>query len=446
MDNGNNNGEDIFSQNHSSSNGFKKVNLSETNHKTTSSYYSGKSGRGFKNGVFIPFVSGVIGATLVLGVCIGVPGINNKLFANTSEKNNGPTVISQTSGPASSTININDYSNTAISVAKKVLPSVVSIEIEYTVTNQGYSSFYGMSPYGENNSSSTATASGSGVIISKDGYILTNNHVVNEESSNYYYQVSAANKITVTLYNDNKDEDAKKYEAQIVGTDSLTDLAVLKIDATDLTAAELGDSSALQVGEFVMAVGNPLDMPNTVTSGIVSALNREITDDDGTEYKLIQTDTAINAGNSGGALVNADGKVIGINTLKLSGESIEGIGFAIPINDTTEIINQLITYNKVKRPYLGISGSDVTEEYSKYYNVPQGVYVNSIEKDGPAEAAGIKSGDIITKIDDTDVKSMTELTKAKNKHEIGDTVSITLYRNGKTQKVTLTLDEMPDSK
>ena len=192
-----------------------------------------------------------------------------------------------------------------------------------------------------------------------------------------------------------------------------------------------------------MAVGNPLDMNNSVTAGIVSALNREITDEEGTTYNLIQTDAAINAGNSGGALVNADGKVIGINTLKLYGTAVEGMGFAIPINDTLDIIDQLITYNKVKRPYIGISGSDISEEYSKYYDLPQGVYVNSVEKDGPAEAAGLKTGDIITKLNDTEVKSMTELTKAKNECEIGDTVSITINRNGKNQTLTLTLGETP---
>ena len=441
MENGNENEENIFSHSQGGSNSFKKVDLSEKNYKTASSYYSGKPKYSFTRGILFPFTSGIIGAALVIGICVNVPSINNKLFKASSDGNQKTTVITSSSGSVSSVVNLEDYSNTAISVANKVLPSVVTIEIEYTVTSQGYS-FYGMSPYGNTPSTSTATASGSGVIISEDGYILTNNHVVNESSSNYYYQVSSANKVTVTLYSENKDEKAKTYEAKIVGTDSLTDLAVLKIDATGLKAAELGDSSTLQVGEFVMAVGNPLNMPNTVTAGIVSALNREITDEDGTEYKLIQTDAAINAGNSGGALVNAEGKVIGINTLKLSGSSIEGIGFAIPISDTTKIIEQLITYNKVKRPSLGISGSDVTESYAKYYKIPQGVYVNSVDEKGPADIAGIKAGDIITKIDDKEVKSMTELTKIKNTHEIGDTVSITFTRSGKSQTVTVKLGEM----
>lgn len=443
--NPNNEPKDVFKASSTTSDsGFRKVNVSENNHKKTNSYYAGKPKFNFGRTIVIPFISGIVGASLLLGVCIGVPSINERLFNNSdSEESTKATVITSSTGSVSSVVNLEEYSNTAISVANKVLPSVVSIEIEYTVTSS--QSFYGMSPYSDS-SSSTAVASGSGVIISSDGYILTNNHVVNEESSSSsYYQVSAANSITVTLYNESEDEEAKTYEATIVGTDSLTDLAVLKIDATDLTAAELGDSDSLQVGEFVMAVGNPLEMENTVTAGIISALNREITDDEGTEYTLIQTDAAINAGNSGGALVNADGKVIGINTLKLSGDSIEGMGFAIPINDTTDIIEQLITYNKVKRPYIGISGSDISEEYAQYYNIPQGVYVNSVEEGSAAETAGLKTGDIITKVDDTEITSMTELTKVKNLHEIGDTISITVYRNGKTQTLTLTLDETPDS-
>lgn len=421
----------VFTNNNStnSDTGFQKVKVSDKKHKSSNSYYSGKPKHNFLKSFLLPFVSGILGAALVLGVCIKVPVVNEKVFGNL-ENSNKASVIKTSAGSVSNTVNLTDYSNTAISVANKVLPSVVSIEIEYTVSSPSF--------YGRGTNTSTSVASGSGVVITSDGYILTNNHVVSEESSDSYYQVSTANKISVYLYNDDK-----AYEAEIVGTDDVTDLAVLKIDATDLTAAELGDSSSVSVGEFVMAVGNPLDMNNTVTAGIISALNREITDENNTTYNLIQTDAAINAGNSGGALVNADGKVIGINTLKLYGTSVEGIGFAIPINDTLDIIDQLITYNKVKRPYIGISGSDISEEYSEYYNLPQGVYVNSVEKDGPAEAAGLKTGDIITKLDDTTITNMTELTKAKNEHEIGDTVSITVYRNGKNQTLTLTLGETP---
>lgn len=227
---------------------------------------------------------------------------------------------------------------------------------------------------------SEASASGSGIIISDDGYILTNNHIVATSSSESYYQVSDANKVTVTLYNDDTE-----YEAKIVGKDEQTDLAVIKIEKTGLSKAEFADSDSIKVGEFAMAVGNPLGMQSSITCGVVSAVNREVTDSDGKKFTLIQTDAAINSGNSGGALVNGEGKVIGINTLKLSGTGIEGMGFAIPINSTTDITSQLIQYSKVKRPYIGISGVDLDEKTAKVYNLVVGVYVKSIEDFSAAE-------------------------------------------------------------
>ena len=182
-------------------------------------------------------------------------------------------------------------------------------------------------------------------------------------------------------------------------------------------------------------------MESTVTSGIVSAVNREVTASDGTTYTAIQTDAAINSGNSGGALVNANGEVIGINTLKLSGSGIEGIGFAIPINSTTKVISQLIEYKEVKRPYIGISGSAVTDEVANRYNVPYGVYVESVEKSSPAESAGIQAKDIITKIDGTEVKTVQELNKIKNNHNIGDEVTLTVYSNNEYKDVKVKLVE-----
>ena len=244
-------------------------------------------------------------------------------------------------------ISLLDYSDTAVGVAQKVLPSIVGINVTSSVNSIFYNG-------------GTASAQGSGVIISDDGYILTNNHVVNSSSSSSYYELGKASKITVSLYNDDTE-----YEAEIVGTDEQTDLAVIKIDKDGLTAAELGNSDSVQVGEFCMAIGNPLGLGTTVTDGIVSAVNREVTDEDGNTYTAIQTNAAINSGNSGGALVNSQGQVIGINTLKVSGEGVEGVGFAIPINSTTDITNQLIKYNKVKRPYLGIGGIELDEETAR---------------------------------------------------------------------------------
>lgn len=394
--------------NFSDDNSFKKVS-------------SNRSSGGFGKSIFVPFLSGVIGAGLVVGTCFGVPSIKNKLI--------NPTRITSTSAGTSldnplNLINIADYSNTSIAVAEKVLPSVVGITVTYQVN-----SIFG---------STTGDATGSGIIISEDGYILTNNHVISSESSSSYYAISEATGIKVNLYNDKE-----SYTATVVGTDAYTDLAVLKIDKTGLTPATLGSSDDLKVGEYVMAIGNPLGMDYSVTTGVISAVNREV-QSDGTTYLAIQTDAAINSGNSGGALVNANGEVIGINTLKLAGNGIEGIGFAIPISSTTSIIDQLIEFSEVKRPFIGISGSSVDETITKKYNVPQGIYVEEIEKDSPAEKAGLQVGDIITKFEDTEVKSVNELNRIKNTHNIGDKVNITIIRNSEETKIEIILGETPE--
>ena len=384
------------------------------------------SSSSFGRSVVFPFVSGILGATLVVGVCFGVPNIKNKLIETKSSNGSTSTITSST---VSNVVNTSDYSGTAINVANKVLPSIVGIKVEYEVN----SIFY--------RQSSTATATGSGIIISDDGYILTNNHIVDTSSSNSngynsYYSVSESNKVTVTLYGD-----STEYEATIVGTDSQTDLAVIKIDKTGLTPAELGDSDKVQVGEFAMAIGNPLGLDTSVTCGVISATNREITDSDNKTYTLIQTDAAINSGNSGGALVNADGKVIGLNTLKISSTGVEGMGFAIPINSTIDIYQQLIEYNKVKRPYIGISGVDLDEKTASANKLVQGIYVKSIDEFSAAEKAGVKIGDVIVGADGKEIKTMEELNNIKNSHQIGDSLTIKVNRNGKELDLTVTLQE-----
>ena len=184
-------------------------------------------------------------------------------------------------------------------------------------------------------------------------------------------------------------------------------------------------------------------MRESSSTGIVSAVNRKITDSDGKTYTCIQTDAAINSGNSGGALVNAQGKVIGINTLKLSGTGIEGIGFAIPINSTTDITSQLIQYSKVKRPFIGISGIDLDETTAKKYNLVVGIYVKSVEDFSSAEKGGLKSGDVIIEADGKSIKSMDELNEIKNSHQIGDTMKLKINRDGSEKEITLTLGEQP---
>ena len=192
-----------------------------------------------------------------------------------------------------------------------------------------------------------------------------------------------------------------------------------------------------------MAIGNPLGLGSTVTDGIVSAINREVTDEDGNSYLAIQTNAAINSGNSGGALVNSQGQVIGINTLKVSGDGVEGVGFAIPINSTKDIYEQLIQYNKVKRPYLGIGGIDVNEQTARANNLTVGIYVKSLENFSAAERAGIKVGDVIVKADGQTVETMDELNEIKNQKEIGDKMTLTIWRNGNTQDIEVTLQEQP---
>ena len=392
-------------------------NSNETIYTAVSSEKKKKNPTFFKS-VIMPFFCSGLATLLVIGVCFGIPNIRSKIL-NTNSSN-----VSITPGPVSTSISTTDYSNTSISVANKILPSIVGISVEYTVN-----SFFGQT--------STAQASGSGIIISEDGYILTNNHVINNTSNNSYYQITEANNLKVTLYND-----STKYDAKVVGSDSQTDLAVIKIEKTGLTAAELGDSSALQVGEFVMAVGNPLGLQSSISVGIVSAKDREIKDSEtGTKYNVIQTDAAINSGNSGGALVNADGKVIGINTLKLSGTGIEGIGFAIPIDSTVNVYKELISNGKVSRPYIGITGIDLDADIAKKNNLVEGVYIKSVDSFSSAEKAGLKAGDVIIEVNGTAIKTMDELNTIKNKHSVGDKLTLKINRDGKEQEINLTLQE-----
>lgn len=380
-----------------------------------------KSKSSASNNIFVPFISGVLGASFVIGTCFGVPNIRNKILAQNTIDHS--SIINQFSSN-NAQISLSNYSDTAIYASSKALPSIVGISISYNVSAFGITQ--------------TAEATGSGVIISKDGYILTNNHVVSSSDSSYYYEVSEATKITVSLYGSEQ-----KYDAKIIGSDEQTDLAIIKIDADNLTPAELGNSSSMKVGEFVLAIGNPLGLDTSVTSGIISALERDVTVEDGTIYHVIQTDCAINSGNSGGALVNSNGQVIGINTLKLSGTGIEGVGFAIPINDTIEVYEQLIQHGKVLRPYIGISGSNLTENTAKRYNLPVGIYVEDIAQNSGATNSGLKKGDVIIQIDDEPITTMDELNSIKNEKEIGDTIILKIYRSGEYIDIQITLTEMP---
>lgn len=402
-------------------NTYKNIYRTESTHKTKN---------GFGKSVLLPFFSGIVGCSLVLGTCFGVPSIREKLLDTDVNSNFSSTTNNQNYGYVSQT-SLSNYSDTAVYAANKILPSIVGIKVEYSVNSL-------ISMFGMQNQPSTATATGSGIIISEDGYILTNNHIVSTSSSQSYYEVSEATKLTVTLFNDETE-----YEAKIVGKDEQTDLAVIKIEKTGLQKAEFADSDNIKVGEFAMAVGNPLGMQSSITCGVISAVNREVTDSDGKKFTLIQTDAAINSGNSGGALVNSEGNVVGINTLKLSGTGIEGMGFAIPINSTTDITSQLIQYSKVKRPYIGISGMDLNEKTAKANNLVVGIYVKSVDDFSAGEKAGIKIGDVIIEADGKKITTMDELNEIKNKHKIGDEMKIKVNRDGTEKDLTITLGEQP---
>ncbi len=368
--------------------------------------------------VVASFVSAVVGGACALGVYVGLNKEPAKAL-ETSKTNTGSIV--ETSNPNLSQVSLTNYSDTAIYAAQKALPSMVSISVEYDVNYMGMKK--------------AVAGSGSGVILSEDGYILTNNHVISSADSSSFYQVSDAKSIKVKIYGDDTE-----YSAEIIGTDSQTDLAVLKIDKTGLTAAEFGDSSSVQIGEFVLAIGNPYNLDYSVTAGIISALNREMTVEN-TTYNVIQADCAINSGNSGGALVNSKGEVIGITTLKLAGDGIEGVSFAIPVNETVPIYKELIEKGKISRPFVGISGIDLDEATAIRNGLTKGIYVDSVVSGSGAEDAGIMAGDVIVSFDGKDVSTMDELNAIKNTKNIGDKIEIKLYRKSELKTFTITLKE-----
>ena len=279
----------------------------------------------------------------------------------------------------------------------------------------------------------TASA-GSGFIYSQDGYIVTNYHVVKDATS-----------VKVTLYN------GETYDATVIGGDSDYDVAVIKIDAAGLTPVTLGNSADVNVGDTVLAIGNPLgELTFSMSQGIVSCCDRAI-NVDGTPFNMIQVDASINPGNSGGPLVNLYGEVVGIVSAKYSSysnTSVEGLGFAIPISDVQAIITDIIENGQVTgKAYLAIKAGTMTEQMAAQYNIgiTEGVFVYSTESGGAGERAGLQLGDVITKLNDTDITSMTDLSRAKKTFKVGDTVTLTVYRNGQYITLELTFDEQPQT-
>lgn len=310
-------------------------------------------------------------------------------------------------------------------IVDKVGPAVVGIINKASLSSYGnIFGYYGNS--NQNQQQEVEQSSGSGVVISQDGYIVTNNHVID-----------GASEIVVIM------NTGDEYTAKLVGKDSKTDLAVLKIEASGLTYATLGSSSDLRVGDTAIAIGNPLgqEFAGTTTQGIISGLNRTVTVDN-KQLTLIQTDAAINPGNSGGALVNAYGELIGINTAKISSSTLEGLGFAIPIDEAKPVISDLIDNGYVTgRPVIGIGGRSVTEKDAQAYNLKVGVYVSSMTESSPAYMAGVKIGDIITECNGTKVETVEDINTIKNKFKPGDKLKIKVYRQGSYKDITIVLGE-----
>ena len=278
-----------------------------------------------------------------------------------------------------------------------------------------------------------SASSGSGFVITQDGYIVTNHHVI-----------SGASSVTVTMYDGTEDP------ATVVGSDSDYDVAVLKINATGLQPVTLGSSEDVNVGDTVLAIGNPLgELTFSMSQGIVSCCDRAI-NVDGTPFNMIQVDASINPGNSGGPLMNLYGEVVGIVSAKYSSYSdttVEGLGFAIPIGDVQAIITDIMENGQItNKPSFGITAGTMTQQMAAQYQIDQtsGAFVYSVNKGGAGEKAGLKMGDVITKVDSTDITSMEDLTAAKKGHKAGDTVTVTYYRNGQTQTTELTFDAKTD--
>ncbi len=308
---------------------------------------------------------------------------------------------------------------TAAEVYAKNVNSTVGITTSITTNYWGYQT--------------TSAASGSGFILSDDGYILTNHHVIDDSSA-----------ITVSCY------DGTTYDAELIGFDESNDIAVLKVEATGLTPVILGDSSKMNVGDDVVAIGNPLgELTFSLTAGKISAKDRQITMSTGGTMRLIQTDCAINSGNSGGALFNMYGEVIGITNAKYSSSSvgeasIDNIGFAIPVNDVRGMITSIIEKGYIAKPYIGVSVTDVSPE-TQSYGLPQGAAVKSIAEDSPAQLAGLQENDIITHVDGEAISGSSALVQLVSNTQPGDTIALTVYRMGQTLEISLTVGEQIQS-
>ena len=358
-------------------------------------------------------------------VCALAGGMVYPVYQNITGQSGGTTLYSGQRTPTQVDVTTVDTSKelTTAEIYAKYVSSCVGITVDIVTTN-----IFGQQV--------TGAAAGSGFVITEDGYILTNYHVID-----------GANSIKVTF------SDGKEYTATYVGGEEKNDIAVIKVDATGLTPVVIGKSSDMLVGEQVTTIGNPLgELTFSESTGIISALDRTITMSDGTQMNMIQTDCAINSGNSGGPLFNNHGEVIGIVSAKYSSSgsnssaSVEGLGFAIPMDDVANMVSELVTNGYVTgKPILGISVEDVSENVQSY-GVPAGAIVRAVTPSLCGEKAGLQVGDIITKIDDKEVSSASELIAAKDTYKPDDTITLTVFRNGETTTVKVTLEESTPEK
>ncbi|MBR4944291.1 MAG: trypsin-like peptidase domain-containing protein [Peptococcaceae bacterium] len=368
-----------------------------------------RKNNGFKAVVATGLICSLIGGGIggVIGANIAADNLEAALMSSES--------LPQDNGKGKLQLMGNNNVSPVVAIAEKVTPSVVGVKTFGTA----YTYWGQRIPNQE-------LGSGSGIIYSEDGYIITNYHVIEDATS-----------VMITL------SDGTEYDARIIGSDASSDLAVLKVDAADLPEADFGDSSALQIGELVVAIGNPLGYENTVTDGIVSGLNRQLTDyiDSAT---LIQTNATINSGNSGGALVNSKGEVVGINSAKLVASNAEGMGFALSINEVKPIVEEIISKGHVSRPYMGVSINSqyqVNEDTAARYEIPMGIQVAEVMTGGPAARAGLQAGDIIYKVNGTLIQSFEDLSDIIDNSKVGDELQVFANRNGQKVVVNVVLGE-----